>query len=192
MSSGRTVSIRVNGEHRRVHKGLSLAQLASEELGLDPAKVAVERNLEVVPRSTLGDVLVEDGDELEIVHFVGGGMAIERIVPNRFVADVAEGKTFYVDILGLSVAMEMDFITTFRSEAESGAQISLISEDPSGLEPAYSVGVDNVVEIHERAIGAHAEIVYPLTQEPWGVTRFMMRDPSGAISNIVQNGVVER
>ena len=73
MTSDGTVSIRINGEHRRVHKGLTLAALASEELGLDPAKVAVERNLEVVPRSTLGEVLVEDGDELEIVHFVGGG-----------------------------------------------------------------------------------------------------------------------
>ena len=73
MTDDRTISIRINGEHRRVHPGLTLAALASEVLGLDPAKVAVERNLEVVPRSTLGDVLVEDGDELEIVHFVGGG-----------------------------------------------------------------------------------------------------------------------
>ena len=68
----RTVSIRVNGEHRRVIEGLSIADLALE-LGLEPTKVAVERNLEVVPRSTLGDVPVEDGDELEIVTFVGGG-----------------------------------------------------------------------------------------------------------------------
>jgi thiazole synthase len=67
-----TISIHVNGEHRRVSAGLSIAELA-HELGLDPAKVAVERNLEVVPRSTLADVQVEDGDELEIVHFVGGG-----------------------------------------------------------------------------------------------------------------------
>jgi thiazole synthase len=44
-----------------------------ERLGLDPVKVAVERNLELVPRSLLGHVLVEDGDALEIVHFVGGG-----------------------------------------------------------------------------------------------------------------------
>ncbi len=67
-----TVSIRINGEHRRVRAGMTIAQLA-EEMGLVPAKLAVERNLEVVPRSTLGEVLVEDGDELEIVHFVGGG-----------------------------------------------------------------------------------------------------------------------
>ena len=67
-----TVSITVNGEHRRLPAGLSLADLA-RELGLVPEKVAVERNLEVVPRSTLAEVMVEDGDELEIVHFVGGG-----------------------------------------------------------------------------------------------------------------------
>jgi thiazole synthase len=72
MHTDGTVSIRVNGEHKRVSAGLSIAQLA-EELGLVPEKLAVERNLEVVPRSTLGSVIVEDGDELEIVHFVGGG-----------------------------------------------------------------------------------------------------------------------
>ncbi|WP_312489816.1 sulfur carrier protein ThiS [Sphingomonas sp.] len=67
-----TVTITVNGEHKRVAAGLSLADLSSQ-LGLVPEKVAVERNLEVVPRSTLADVQVEDGDEIEIVHFVGGG-----------------------------------------------------------------------------------------------------------------------
>ena len=72
VSADGTISIRLNGEHRRVRDGITLAELASE-LGFVPEKVAVERNLEVVPRSTLGDVRVEDGDELEIVHFVGGG-----------------------------------------------------------------------------------------------------------------------
>jgi thiazole synthase len=67
-----TVSIRVNGAHRRVRDGMSVADLALE-LGLEPTKVAVERNLEIVPRSTLGQVTVEDGDDYEIVTFVGGG-----------------------------------------------------------------------------------------------------------------------
>ncbi len=67
-----TVSISVNGEHRRVTAGLSVAELALE-LGLEPTRVAVERNLEVVPRSRLGDTQVEDGDDYEIVTFVGGG-----------------------------------------------------------------------------------------------------------------------
>ena len=72
MTVDHTIQVRINGEHRRVAEGVSIAELVSE-LGLDPLRVAVERNLEVVPRSTLGDVKVEDGDDFEIVRFVGGG-----------------------------------------------------------------------------------------------------------------------
>ena len=72
MSLDGTLGIRVNGEHRRTSGGITVAAMVSE-LGLDPLRVAVERNLEIVPRSTLGDVIVEDGDDYEIVHFVGGG-----------------------------------------------------------------------------------------------------------------------
>jgi thiamine biosynthesis protein ThiS len=72
MSDNPTLVIRVNGEERRLAGGMSVAAMLGR-LGLDPGKVAVERNLEIVPRSTLGDVTVEDGDAFEIVHFVGGG-----------------------------------------------------------------------------------------------------------------------
>lgn len=67
-----TLSIRINGEHRRVNGGLSISEMLNE-MGIDPLRVAVERNLEVVPRPSLGDVQVEDGDDYEVVHFVGGG-----------------------------------------------------------------------------------------------------------------------
>jgi thiamine biosynthesis protein ThiS len=66
------IGITLNGEPRSVAAGQSIAALVTG-IGLDPAKVAVERNLEIVPRSTLADVLLADGDQLEIVHFVGGG-----------------------------------------------------------------------------------------------------------------------
>lgn len=72
MSLDDTLGIRVNGEHRRVNGGTSLTELINE-LGLDPHRVAVERNLGVVPRSQLAETMVEDGDDYEIVHFVGGG-----------------------------------------------------------------------------------------------------------------------
>ena len=67
-----SLAIRVNGETRRVPAGLSIAAML-REFGLDPLRVAVERNLEVVPRATLGEVAVADGDTFEVVHFVGGG-----------------------------------------------------------------------------------------------------------------------
>lgn len=62
----------MNGEHRRLQGGTTISEMLNE-LGLDPLRVAVERNLEIVPRSTLSEVCVEDGDDFEIVHFVGGG-----------------------------------------------------------------------------------------------------------------------
>ena len=67
-----SLSVRVNGEPRRLPAGTTVAAMI-RELGLDPARVAVERNLEIVPRSTLGELQVADGDAYEIVHFVGGG-----------------------------------------------------------------------------------------------------------------------
>jgi thiamine biosynthesis protein ThiS len=66
------ISLTLNGESRNIAAGLSVADLV-REIGLDPKKVAVERNLEIVPRSTLAHVMLADGDSLEIVHFVGGG-----------------------------------------------------------------------------------------------------------------------
>ncbi len=72
MSLDGSAGVTINGERRRVPARTSLAQLIAE-IGLDPLRVAVERNLEIVPRSTFETRLVEDGDDYEIVHFVGGG-----------------------------------------------------------------------------------------------------------------------
>src|SRR5690348_7562988 len=72
MSLDDNLSVRVNGEDRQVPGGSSVAAMVNL-LGLDPKRVAVERNLEVIPRSLLATISVEDGDAYEIVHFVGGG-----------------------------------------------------------------------------------------------------------------------
>ena len=72
MSIDGSLGIRVNGEHRRIMGPMSVAEMI-REIGLDPGRVAVERNLAVVPRSLLGEVAVEDGDDYEIVRIVGGG-----------------------------------------------------------------------------------------------------------------------
>ena len=66
------MQLTVNGETRAFESVADVAGLVAA-LGLDGRKVAVERNLEIVPRSTLTEVSVEDGDDFEIVHFVGGG-----------------------------------------------------------------------------------------------------------------------
>ncbi|MBL4788951.1 MAG: sulfur carrier protein ThiS [Kordiimonadaceae bacterium] len=66
------LAITVNGDLKRIPSTLSLADFLSD-LGLDPKKVAVERNLEIVPKSTYAMVEIGEGDTLEIVHFIGGG-----------------------------------------------------------------------------------------------------------------------
>lgn len=62
----------INGETRAIASGSSLADLL-RELALDPRTVAVERNLEIVPRSEYAACVLEAGDRLEVVTFVGGG-----------------------------------------------------------------------------------------------------------------------
>src|SRR5690349_1515768 len=74
------LEITLNGETRRLDKAQSVRGLL-ESLGLDPAKIAVERNLEIVPRSAYGEVALTHGDRLEIVHFIGGGNAPVDVPP---------------------------------------------------------------------------------------------------------------
>ncbi len=66
------ITVTVNDENHQVPEGSTVAYLC-RDIGLDPEKVAVERNLEIVPRSTLEEALIRAGDTFEIVHFVGGG-----------------------------------------------------------------------------------------------------------------------
>jgi len=65
------MQVQINGEPREVSAS-TLLELV-EALGLDPRKVAIERNLEIVPRSLHGETALADGDRIEIVQFVGGG-----------------------------------------------------------------------------------------------------------------------
>ena len=67
-----TISITVNGEERAAKPGATVTDLL-RELGLDAGRVAIERNLEIVPRSLFAVTALADGDRIEIVHFIGGG-----------------------------------------------------------------------------------------------------------------------
>ena len=134
MHTDGTVSIIVNGEHKRVSAGLTILQLA-EELGLVPEKLAVERNLEVVPRSTLGQVIVEDGDELEIVHFVGGGDGGENLgdfatqAPDQSAQEdrwTVAGKSFKSRLI-VGTGKYKDFAQNAAAVEASGAEIVTVA-----------------------------------------------------------------
>lgn len=66
------MQIVVNGEEREFPEGTTVLAVV-QSMGLTPPQVAVERNLEVVPRATYAEVIVSPGDKIEVVTFVGGG-----------------------------------------------------------------------------------------------------------------------
>jgi thiamine biosynthesis protein ThiS len=67
------MTLQLNGEQRDFPDGLTLAALV-QHLGMKPDRIAVELNLEIVPRTSWQATQLNDGDKLEIVHFVGGGI----------------------------------------------------------------------------------------------------------------------
>jgi thiamine biosynthesis protein ThiS len=66
------ITLTINGDRREVPEGLTLATLLTH-LGLDPRMVVVEQNRVIVRKTAIGEARVAAGDEIEIVHFVGGG-----------------------------------------------------------------------------------------------------------------------
>ncbi|WP_100449019.1 VOC family protein [Glycomyces xiaoerkulensis] len=110
-------------------------------------------------------------------------MIIERIVPDLTVADLPEAIREHTEILGLEVVMDHGWIATLADGA--GRQLNLMTADATAeVNPDVSVFVDDVRAAHEAAVSAGAEIVHPLTSEPWGVTRFFYRDSSGRVVNV--------
>jgi thiazole synthase len=116
-----SISITLNGEPRRFLTGGSVADLV-RDIGLDPAKVAVERNLEIVARSTLADVSLAEGDVLEIVHFVGGGQSDERMGDSWSVA----GRRFHSRLI-VGTGKYKDFEQNAAALVASGAEIITVA-----------------------------------------------------------------
>jgi catechol 2,3-dioxygenase-like lactoylglutathione lyase family enzyme len=107
-------------------------------------------------------------------------------VPDIKSKDLNASRQFYVDVLGLEVAMDMGFIVTLVSPSNPTAQVSLMRDDDSlAILPHMSIEVADVDDVHSRAVSRGLTIVYPLTNEPWGVRRFFVIDPSGNAINVM-------
>jgi thiazole synthase len=118
------MQVTLNGEARTLDDGLSVRGLLVS-LGLDPAKIAVERNLEIVPRSTYDQVALSDGDRLEIVHFIGGGNA-PAIVPPEDKPLVIAGRTFRSRLI-IGTGKYKDYAQNAAALAASGAEIVTVA-----------------------------------------------------------------
>jgi len=113
-------------------------------------------------------------------------MSVRRIVPDITSKDLDASRRFYVDVLGLEVAMDMGFIVTLVSPSNPTAQVSLMRDDDSStILPQMSIEVADVDDVHSRAVSHGLNVVYPLTNEPWGVRRFFVTDPNGIVINVM-------
>jgi catechol 2,3-dioxygenase-like lactoylglutathione lyase family enzyme len=102
------------------------------------------------------------------------------------VAQPAAAKSFYQDLLGLDVLMDMGWIATYGSTEPMSVQISFMTEGGSGAPvPDLSIEVDDLEEVLARVKQAKLPIEYGPAHEPWGVHRFFVRDPFGKLINIL-------
>ncbi len=114
-------------------------------------------------------------------------MTVRRIIPNLNVDDASVGHEFYEDFLGLHKDFDMGWIASFRSTTDPSVQVSLVGGDATAPEQStLSIKVDDVDAVYADAQRRGYEIVHPMTQEPWGIRRFFVRDPHGTVINIHQ------
>ena len=117
-------------------------------------------------------------------------MSIRRVMPDIRSDRFDECRTFYVELLGFEVAMDMGWIMTFVSPTNPTAQISVLGSDATApVVPQLTVEVADVDAVHAEAVRRGLEIVYPLTDESWGVRRFFVIDPNRVVLNVVSHRV---
>ena len=113
-------------------------------------------------------------------------MSVERMVPDLSSASLEASAGFYRSVLGLEPIMDHGWIVTLAHPEGSGAQLSLLTHDATApVIPDVSIQVGDVDLAYRQAVLAGAEIVHPLTDEPWGVRRFFVRDPDGHVLNVL-------
>jgi catechol 2,3-dioxygenase-like lactoylglutathione lyase family enzyme len=113
-------------------------------------------------------------------------MTINRAVPNIGSERPADTRDFFLDLLGFEVAMDLGWVVTVASPTNPSAQVTIVGNDDLAA-PGISVEVDDVDSVHARAVQLGFEIAYPLRDEEWGVRRFMLREPSGTVVNVLSH-----
>ncbi|MEU2252969.1 VOC family protein [Nocardia xishanensis] len=111
-------------------------------------------------------------------------MTIRRATPDIRTDDMERSRDFY-RLLGFAEAMDLGWAVTMASPTNPTAQVLLVGPEVEQPQPGMSVEVDDVDAVYAAMTAKGADIVYELRDEPWGVRRFFVRDPSGTIVNVV-------
>tara|TARA_R110002050_G_scaffold171581_1_gene303647 strand:+ start:64 stop:420 length:357 start_codon:yes stop_codon:yes gene_type:complete len=116
---------------------------------------------------------------------------MRRIVPNIYSNNIEASKEFYINFLGMELVMDMEWILTFASKENETAQISIFNnENKVPIDNAaifLSIEVSDIDMYYKKAKEQDIEIVYPITNESWGVRRFFVKDPNGATINLLNH-----
>ncbi|MEO8693493.1 MAG: VOC family protein [Acidimicrobiales bacterium] len=119
-------------------------------------------------------------------------MTVRRVVPDITTQDPGATRDFYVDLIGLEVVMDLGWVVTYASPANPTAQVTVTQAAMPEITPNMTIEVTDVDGVHAQAIGRGDDIVYPLTDEPWGVRRFFVRDPNGVVVNVLEHREASR
>jgi catechol 2,3-dioxygenase-like lactoylglutathione lyase family enzyme len=123
-------------------------------------------------------------------------MALLNAYPLITVARLRDSRNFFVDRLDMRVVFEASWVVMLGHRDDGSIDVGLLSSDhpssPPGPETFDGKGmimtlqVDDAIAVHQRLASAGVPIVHPITVAPWGQRRFMVRDPSGVLVDVVE------
>lgn len=115
-------------------------------------------------------------------------MRIRRVVPDIIADDLTASRAFYGDLLGFDIGMDLGWAINFVAPDNPTAQVIVMDKGrTAAVEPDMTIEVDDVDQIHAQAVELGYEVVRPITDEPWGVRRFFVRDPDGTVVNVLSH-----
>jgi predicted enzyme related to lactoylglutathione lyase len=167
--------------HRTTRKGNQVfaSDTPISENGKEVGRVGHRSDL----RRLVGEVALERSEQK------GAGVRVTGVITNLPVADMDAARTFYADYLGLSVEeLNLGWVKRYVSP-DGRASVQLVTKDAtSPADSVMSVQVgDDIDDAYAEAQRRGYQIVHPLTEEPWGLRRFLLRDPDGNVINITNH-----
>jgi catechol 2,3-dioxygenase-like lactoylglutathione lyase family enzyme len=114
-------------------------------------------------------------------------MAVRRIVAYAGGDELGASRDFYVEVLGMRIAME-DPVLDLQSPENPTAEVIIGAQEMQGPKPSFGIDVGKPAAVdaaHAEAVRRGLRVVYPLTDEPWGVRRFFVEDPGGTVVNVL-------
>lgn len=114
-------------------------------------------------------------------------MAIKRIIAYASGSDLAASRDFYTEVLGMQIAIK-DPVLDLQSSDNATGEVIVGAQEMRDPQPSLGVDLGDPAAVdaaHAEAVRRGLRVVYPLTDEPWGVHRFLVEDPSGTIVNVL-------